>query len=100
VLLRALEPVEGMKAMARLRGLAPGVDSGLLTSGPGRLCQALGITRETHNGVDVTSGSSGLHVADDGCASPEIVASPRIGLSRAADRPLRFTVAGNRFVSR
>jgi len=99
VLLRALEPLEGLRTMARLRGLESAQNRRLLTSGPGRLCQALGIDRETHNGIDVTSGHSGLHVEDDGFVPDEIAASPRVGIRKAADRPLRFTIAGNRFVS-
>jgi DNA-3-methyladenine glycosylase len=99
VLLRALEPVEGVERMARLRGLAPGVNPKLLTSGPGRLCEALGIDRETHNGIDVTSPRSGLDVEDDGFVPGEIAVSRRIGIRKAADLPARFTIAGNRFVS-
>jgi DNA-3-methyladenine glycosylase len=100
VLLRALEPVEGLDTMARNRGLSPGRDLRLLTSGPGRLCQALAITRLTHNGVDVTSARSGLHVEDGGPAAGSIDVSARVGIRKAADRPLRFALAGNRFVSR
>jgi DNA-3-methyladenine glycosylase len=85
--------------MARLRGLPSTANPRLLTSGPGRLCQALGIVRETHNGIDVTNSRSGLHVEDDGFIPDAIDASPRIGIRKAADRPLRFTIAGNRFVS-
>jgi DNA-3-methyladenine glycosylase len=85
--------------MARLRGLTSAAKPRLLTSGPGRLCQALGIVRETHNGIDVTSPRSGLHVEDDGFVPQQIAASPRIGIRKAADRPLRFTIAGNPFVS-
>jgi DNA-3-methyladenine glycosylase len=99
VLLRALEPVEGLETMAHLRGLSDGANPRLLTSGPGRLCQALGIDRETHNGIDATSARSGLHVEDDGFVPGKIEVSPRIGIRKAADRPLRFTIAGNRFVS-
>jgi DNA-3-methyladenine glycosylase len=99
ILLRALEPVEGLAIMARLRGLPSSAKPCLLTSGPGRLCQALGIVRETHNGIDVTRASSGLHVEDDGFVTEGIAVSPRIGIRKAADRPLRFTVAGNPFVS-
>jgi DNA-3-methyladenine glycosylase len=99
VLLRALEPVAGLETMARLRNLPSTADPRLLTSGPGRLCQALGIVRETDNGIDVTSSRSGLHVEDDGFVPDKIVASPRIGISKAAARPLRFTIGGNRFVS-
>lgn len=100
VLLRALEPVEGLTTMARLRGLAPDANPRLLTSGPGRLCQALGIVRETHNGIDVTSARSGLHLEDDGFIPEEIAVSPRVGIGKAAELPLRFAIAGNRFVSR
>ncbi|HEY1498196.1 MAG TPA: DNA-3-methyladenine glycosylase [Acidobacteriaceae bacterium] len=99
VLLRALEPVEGLETMARLRHLDSTAKPRLLTSGPGRLCQALGIVRETHNGIDVTSARSGLHVEDDGFVPGKIIASPRIGIRKAADRPLRFTIAGSPFVS-
>jgi len=99
VLLRALEPLEGLRTMARLRGLKSADQPRLLTSGPGRLCQALDIARETHNGIDATSARSGLHVEDDGFRPEKILASPRVGIRKAADRPLRFTIAGNRFVS-
>lgn len=100
VLLRALEPVEGLETMAQLRGLDSDANPRLLASGPGRLCQALGVTRETHNGIDVTSRRTGLHVEDDGFAPGEVMALPRVGIRRAADWPLRFAIAGNRFVSR
>jgi DNA-3-methyladenine glycosylase len=99
VLLRALEPVEGLETMARLRGLATGANPRLLTSGPGRLSEALGIDRETHNGIDVTTARSGLFVEDDGFTPEAIAVSRRIGIRKAADRPARFTIAGNRFVS-
>jgi len=100
VLLRALEPLEGLAAMAKFRGLAPGTRLQLLTSGPGRLCEALDITRATHNGLDVTDARSGLYVEDDGFVPGAIDAVPRVGIRKAADRPLRFLIAGNRFVSR
>lgn len=99
LLLRALEPLEGLATMARLRGLAKDANPKLLTSGPGRLCQALGIARETHNGVDVTSRRSGLQVEDDGFVPREIAVSRRVGIRLAADRPLRFAIAGSPFVS-
>jgi DNA-3-methyladenine glycosylase len=100
VLLRALEPLEGLETMAELRGLPPGANPRLLASGPGKLCQALGVTRQTHNGLDLASRRSGLHLEDDGCTPAPIEAGPRIGIRKAVDRPLRFLVAGNRFVSR
>ena len=100
VLLRALEPLEGLAAMAQLRGLAESANPRLLASGPGRLCQALGIARETHNGLDATSRRSGLHVEDDGFVPGEIAVTPRIGIRHAAERPLRFAIAGSRFASK
>lgn len=99
VLIRALEPVAGLETMARLRKLAPNARPQLLTSGPGRLCQALGITRATHNGIDVTKKTSELQFTDDGYQPDAISATPRIGISKAADRPHRFIIAGNKFVS-
>ena len=100
ILLRALEPLEGLETMARLRGLESPANPRLLASGPGRLCEALGIRRETHNGIDVTSRRSGLFVEDDEWVPGEISALPRVGIRKAADRPLRFVLAGNRYVSR
>jgi DNA-3-methyladenine glycosylase len=99
VLIRALEPVEGLETMARLRKLPPNAKPRLLTSGPGRLCQALGITRATHNGIDVTRSKSELQFRDDGYRPESILATPRIGISKAVDHPLRFLVEGNAFVS-
>jgi len=99
VLLRALEPLEGLRTMARLRGLTAGADPRQLASGPGRLCQALDITRLAHNGVDATLRRSVLHVEDDGCVPGSTVALPRVGIRRAAELPLRFVIEGNRFVS-
>ena len=94
VLLRALEPVEGLEVMAARRGLD---DPRLLCAGPGRLCQALGITRE-QDGHDLTS-PIGLWIAD-GPAPPGILRSPRIGINRAVERPWRFVEEGSRFASR
>lgn len=99
VLIRALEPVEGLATMARLRNLPEGAKPQLLTSGPGRLCQAFGITRATHNGLDVTDPKSPLQVRDDGFRPEVIAATPRIGISKAAERPHRFLIQGNSFVS-
>jgi DNA-3-methyladenine glycosylase len=99
VLIRALEPVEGLETMARLRKLPASAKPRLLTSGPGRLCQALGITRAAHNGLDVTSRKSPLRILDDGYQPGSIVATPRIGIRKAIDKPLRFLIEGNPFVS-
>ncbi len=99
VLIRALEPVEGLATMARLRKLPANAAPRLLTSGPGRLCQALDITRAAHNGLDVTSRTSLLQVFDDGYEPAHILATPRIGISKAVEHPLRFTIEGSPFVS-
>ena len=102
VLFRALEPLIGLEEMAHARGIAlPGLRSlALLTSGPGRLAQAFGITRARDNGCDLTSPSSGLWIGDDGFRATHIQISPRIGIRKAADQLLRFTLAANPFVSR
>jgi DNA-3-methyladenine glycosylase len=100
VLIRALEPVGGLDTMARLRKLPANAKPELLTSGPGRLCQALGITRAIHNGIDVTKKTSELQFTDDGYRPEAIQATPRIGISKAVDRPHRFLLQGSRFVSK
>ena len=107
VLLRALEPVSGMDAMARNRGLPRGdVDSDRLrrqlTSGPSRLCMALGVQRLSHNGLDVTKSSSPLQIRDDGYTVAEALVTPRIGINQKNEAllwPLRFAVPGNPCVS-
>jgi len=99
VLLRALEPLTGIKQMALNRGIAPGAPPRQLTSGPGRLCQALGITRPLHNGLDLTDAASELQIRDDGMAPPEALVTVRIGITHAADLPLRFVMRGHACVS-
>ncbi|MFL6689423.1 MAG: DNA-3-methyladenine glycosylase, partial [Alphaproteobacteria bacterium] len=98
LLVRALEPLTGLAQMAAFRGL-PHATPRLLTSGPGRLCQAFGITRAAHNGVDLLSEDSELQLRDDGYQAQAILATPRIGITKAAERPLRFLLAGNPCVS-
>ncbi len=93
VLFRALEPLTGLATMARLRGLSADAKPSLLTSGPGRLCQALGITRAGQNGLDVTSAKSELQILDDGFRPASIEATPRIGISKATERLHRFIVS-------
>ena len=93
VLLRALEPVVGLEIMRRRRA---GVADRQLCSGPGRLCQALGITRSLDGQM---MGRSEVKVRSAE-ALHEIVASPRIGITKAADWPLRFVVAGSPWASR
>ncbi len=101
VLFRALEPMLGIEEMAVARGvkLQGPRDLPKLTSGPGRLAEAFGITRVRDNGCDLTSARSSLWIGDDGFRSNEIRVTPRIGISKAAERPLRYLLAGNRFVS-
>jgi DNA-3-methyladenine glycosylase len=104
VLLRAMEPVFGLAAMARARGRDLPVSPGtaqlrLLSTGPGRMAEALGITRVRDNGKDLTSRTSDLWFADDGYRPARIAATPRIGIRKAVEQPLRFVIAGNPFVS-
>jgi DNA-3-methyladenine glycosylase len=100
ILFRALEPVRGADTMREMRGLPEGGDLRKLTSGPGRLAEALGITRERDNGKDLTDSRSDLYLADDGRPAPRVLITKRIGIRKAADLPLRYIVEGNRFVSR
>jgi len=99
ILFRALEPVEGVSEMFKLRGIAEDSDLRRLTSGPGRMAAAFGITRERDNGKDLTDAKSDLYIAEDGTPPPKVLITRRIGITKAADMPLRYVVAGNRFVS-
>lgn len=93
VLLRALEPTSGLDEMRRRRGVE---DARLLCSGPGRLCQALGITGE-HDGLPLDRTPFAVLPA----AEPvEVVRGPRVGINRAAELPWRYGLAGSRFLSR
>src|SRR5215469_4522113 len=100
VLFRALEPVAGAETMLEMRGLAEGSDLRKLTPGPRRLAEAFGITRGRDNGKDLTDSRSDLYLADDGTPAPRVLVTKRIGITKAADRPLRYIVAGNKFLSR
>jgi DNA-3-methyladenine glycosylase len=101
VLFRALEPLEGISQMARARQVTVATDRDLrlLTSGPGRLAEAFGITRERDNNKDLTSRRSDLWIGDDSFIPSRIFECPRIGITKAADLPLRYLIAGNPFVS-
>jgi DNA-3-methyladenine glycosylase len=92
VLIRAITPIDGIETMAHLRRLSPNAKPKLLTGGPGRLCQALDITRKNSNDLDATSPDSPIQIADDGYHPTKIQTTPRIGLSKAADLPLRFLI--------
>jgi DNA-3-methyladenine glycosylase len=95
VLVRALEPTRGLETMRARRGFD---EPRLLCSGPGRLCQALGVTRE-HNGLPLDRAPFELH-ARSRVTSSEVVAGTRIGLSRGTDRPWRYGLAGSSYLSR
>jgi DNA-3-methyladenine glycosylase len=93
VLLRALEPAHGLEIMAARRGLD---DPRLLCSGPGRLCQALGVTRE-QDGRPLDKAPFEI------CSTTgqlEVAVGPRIGLTKAVDLPWRYGLAGSRYLSR
>ena len=104
VLLRAIEPLEGIEAMAKARRVSPDrlhSISGLklLTSGPGRVCEALRVTRERVNGQELYGAGSPLKIVDDGTKQKEIRETARIGITKSSDMPLRYFLAGNVFVS-
>jgi DNA-3-methyladenine glycosylase len=101
VLLRALEPVAGIAEMAAGRGIEfrKETDFAKISSGPGRLAEALGITRERDNGKSLVSARSDLRIADDGYRVRRVTVTPRIGIVKSAGRPLRYFIAGNPFVS-
>jgi DNA-3-methyladenine glycosylase len=99
ILFRALEPLQGIEEMLELRGIASHSDLRRLTSGPGRLAAAFGITRERDNGKDLTSAKSDLYIAYDGSPTPRILVTKRLGIKKAIDMPLRYVMAGNKFVS-
>jgi len=96
VLIRALEPVAGIEVMRRRRPTARTLRD--LTSGPGRLTLAMGITR-AQNGADVTRGALTVR-SPRGEAAFEIEVTPRIGIRHCADWPLRYVIKNNEFVSR
>ena len=93
VLLRALEPTHGLETMRARRGVE---DVRRLCAGPGSLAQALGITRE-HDGLPLDRPPFALRLRDGGA---ELVASRRVGITRAADLPWRYSLRGSLFVSR
>lgn len=92
VLIRALEPLSGLELMRQRRGLS---EPRSLCSGPGKLCQALAVTR-AHDALPLDHAPFALRPGP----AAGIVAGPRIGISKAADLPWRFGEAGSRFLSR
>lgn len=95
VLIRALEPLEGVELMRKRRPAARSLED--LASGPGKLTLAMGISR-AQNGTDVTRGE--LVVREAAADAFEIDVSPRVGIRHCADWPLRFLIRGSPFVSR
>ena len=93
VLIRAIEPTAGLAAMRRRRGLA---DERLLCAGPGRLCEALGITR-AQNGLALDVPPFALFAPT---GAVEVVTGPRIGITKAVDKPWRYGLKGSRFLSK
>jgi len=113
VLIRALEPLAGLRAMARARGLIlnharagmahnerlPKAMLKQLARGPGRLTQAFGVTRPRDNGKDLLAPTSDLQLVDDGWRPAQVVTTPRIGVSKSAGELLRYVIAGCEYVS-
>ena len=93
VLIRALEPTAGLQTMAERRGIA---DPRRLASGPGKVCAALGVTR-AHDGLPLDQPPFALHLAPE---RRPIIIGPRIGITKAAEIPWRFGIAGSPFLSR
>jgi len=93
VLIRALAPTAGLPVMRRRRGLA---EARLLCSGPGRLCEALGITGR-HNGLALDAAPFALLARQD---AVEVIAGPRIGVTKAVDKPWRYGEKDSRFLSK
>jgi DNA-3-methyladenine glycosylase len=93
VLIRALQPVTGLAVMRRRRGMS---EERRLCAGPGRLCEALAVTH-AHNGLRLDRPPFALYART---AAVEIAVGPRIGISKAVERPWRYGVAGSAFLSR
>ena len=105
VLIRALEPVSGLRDMAEARDLADLDLTSMrelrkLASGPGKLCEALSITRPRDNDKDMLSPESDLQVMSDGFRVQEVAVTQRIGITKSAELPLRYVIAGNAFISK
>ena len=96
VLIRALEPLEGLGLMRARRGLDRPED---LCSGPGKLAQALDIEL-VHNDTELIGGPIAIEPPRPGWEAPEVLVGPRIGITKAAELPWRFSAAGSRSVSR
>ena len=107
VLFRALEPMAGIEEMAAARGIEIRGPDDLkrlswlrqIASGPGRLCEAFGITRERDNAKNLASARSDLRIMEDAYRVRQVAVTPRVGITKSAAHPLRYVIAGNPFVS-
>ena len=111
VLFRSMEPVAGIEQMAKARGMEVSDKAAKnpalmkisvlknISSGPGRMSEALEITRARDNGKSLVSPRSDLQIVNDGYRVRQVMVTPRIGIVKSADQPLRYYIAGNRFVS-
>jgi DNA-3-methyladenine glycosylase len=107
VLFRALEPVAGIEQMAEARGVELAKDVALrkiselrkISSGPGRMAEALDVTRDRDNGKSYMSPRSDLQIVGDGYRVRGVTVTPRIGIVKSAEQPLRYFISGNSFVS-
>ncbi|UNC92641.1 DNA-3-methyladenine glycosylase [Candidatus Contubernalis alkaliaceticus] len=95
VLIRAMEPLEGIMEMLKRRGISK-VEN--LTNGPGKLCQAMGINK-LHNGISLTDSELFIMDTKANAKTFEIASSPRIGIKTGKDLLLRFYISNNPFVS-
>jgi DNA-3-methyladenine glycosylase len=93
VLIRAIEPTEGLAAMRRRRGIP---DERQLCSGPGKLCESLGVTR-AHNGLALDRAPFTLYARS---GRPKLLIGPRIGITKAVEHPWRYGMKGSRFLSK
>jgi DNA-3-methyladenine glycosylase len=94
VLIRAIEPLQGLAKMRRRRGLT---DERMLCSGPGKVGQALGVTRDKHNSLALDRPPFQLLARED---APEILTGVRIGITKAAELPWRYGLKGSKFLSK
>jgi len=94
VLIRAMEPLDGIKVMKKNRNTDELIN---LTNGPGKLCQAFGLTTK-HSRIDLITGN--IYVADDGYRTEQVVRSSRIGIREGLEKDWRFYISGNKFVSK
>jgi DNA-3-methyladenine glycosylase len=107
VLFRALQPVAGIRQMAKARGMELSKEADLenisllkkISSGPGRMSEAFEVTRERDNGKSLVSSRSDLRIVDDGYRVRRVKVTPRIGIVKSIEQPLRYIIAGNPFVS-